>query len=49
MLALERKNRILEKLQEDGRVVVSQLSRFTVFQRKPFAGIWKSWRQKGLP
>ena len=27
MLALERKNRILEKLQEDGRVVVSQLSR----------------------
>ena len=26
MLALERKNRILEKLQEEGRVVVSQLS-----------------------
>ena len=49
MLALERRNLILEKLQNEKRVVVSELSSYTESLRKPSDGIWTSWRRKGLP
>ena len=49
MLALERRNLILEKLQNEKRVVVSELSQLYGVSGKPFDGIWTSWRRKGLP
>lgn len=47
MLALERRNLILEKLQNEKRVVVSELSQ--LYGVSEDDGIWTSWRRKGLP
>ena len=50
MLAVERRNLILEKLQEDKKVIVSELSQeFQVSEGKPYAGIWISWIRTALP
>ena len=49
MLALERRNLILEKLQEEKRVVVSELSQLTMSRKRRYAVTWTSWKKKGLP
>ena len=48
MLALERRNLILEKLQTEKRVVVSELSQLYVFLKKQSAVIWTSSKKKDL-
>ena len=45
MLALERRNLILEKLQTERRVVASSMKS----QKKQYAGILTSLKRKGLP
>ncbi len=47
MLAAERRNRILEKLQEEKRVVVSELSQEYKVSEETIRRIWKSWKRKG--
>ncbi len=50
MLALERRNLILEKLQAEERVVVSELSQlFMMSLKRPYAVIWTSWKKRDLP
>ena len=43
MLAIERRNEILEKLQAERRVVVSELSQLYEVSGRQSAGTWKSW------
>ena len=43
MLAIERRNEILEKLQTDRRVVVSELSQLYDVSEERSGEIWKSW------
>ena len=49
MLALERRNLILEKLQAEKRVVVSELSSFMRFLKKQFAVTSTSLKKRDWP
>ena len=44
MLAIERRNDILERLQADKRVVVSELSAIYQVSEETSEEIWKNWR-----
>ena len=48
MLALERRNLILEKLQAEKRVVVSELSQLMTSLKRPYAVIWINLKRKDL-